>query len=82
MLAASMLQHGEFDDGSVAVLSLADDRHARVAVEGVRAQVVDEAFVRFASLEDLAEAASQHASLRTWASVFSARYLDLAPVSR
>ena len=82
MLAASMLQHGEFDDGSAAVLSLTDDHHARVAVEGVRAQVLDEAFVKFASLEDLAEAASQHASLQTWASEFNARYLDLAPVSR
>lgn len=80
MLAASMLHSKEFDDGSVAVLALADDRHARVAAEGVRAQVVDEAFVKFASLEDLAESGSRHAGLRPWASEFAIRYLDLSPV--
>ena len=81
MLAASMLHRREFDGGSVAVLSLADDRHARLAVEGVRAQVVDETFVKFASLENLAEAASRHCNLRSWASEFATRYLDLTPVS-
>ena len=80
MLAASMLHRNEFDHGSVAVLSLADDRHARVAVEGVRAQVIHENFVKFASLEDLAEAARQHDGLRGWARKFAARYLDLTPV--
>ena len=80
MLAASMLHRRDFDVGSVAELALADDRHARVAVEGVRAQVIDEAFVKFASLEDLADTASRHDSLRSWASEFATRYLDLSPV--
>lgn len=77
MLAASMLHSDGFDYGSVAVLSLADDRHARAAVEGVRAQVVNEDFVKFASLEDLVEAAKRLDGLRGWASGFAARYLDL-----
>lgn len=81
MLAASMLDRQEFTQGSVAVLSLADDTHARLAGEGVRAQVVDETFVRLASLEDLAETASRHDSLRPWASEFATRYLDLSPVT-
>ena len=80
MLAASMLHRDEFDSGSIAVLSLADDRHARVAVEGVRAQVIDEDFVKFASLEELAEGALQHEGLRGWATEFAVRYLDLTPV--
>lgn len=82
MLAASMLHRGDFEGGAVAVLSLADDRHARTAVEGVRAQVVDESFVKFVSLEDLVEVASHHDSLRKWSNDFATRYLDLTPVSR
>lgn len=80
MLAASMLHRKDFDDGSVAVLSLANDRHARAAVEGVRAQVVNYEFVKSVSLEDLAMAASRYASLRSWATAFQTRYLDLSPV--
>ena len=80
MLAASMLHRGEFEAGAVRVLSLADDRHARTAVEGVRAQVVDEALVKFVSLEKLVEAASDHDGLRTWSRDFATRYLDLGPV--
>jgi hypothetical protein len=80
MLAASMLHRSEFDSGSIAVLSLADDRHARVAVDGVRAQVIEEDFVKFASLEELAERAGQHDGLRGWATEFAVRYLDLTPV--
>ena len=82
MLAASMLHRGDFDGGAVAVLSLADDRHARTAVEGVRAQVVDESFVTFVSLEDVVEVARHHDSLRKWSNDFATRYLDLTPVSR
>jgi hypothetical protein len=82
MLAASMLHRGDFEIGSVAVLSLADDRRARAAVDGVRTHVVDKAFVKFASLEDLAEMANRFEGLRMWANDFSTRYLDLAPVSR
>jgi hypothetical protein len=81
MLAASMLQRGEYDRGVVAVLSLDDDRHARAAINGVRAQVVDERFVRFASLQDLARAAASYEGLRTWATDFTTRYLDLRPVA-
>lgn len=81
MLAASMLHRGDFDHGSVAVLSLADDRHAKVAVEGVRNQIVDESFVKFASLEDLAAAAGRHEALDAWAGEFTTRYLDLSPVN-
>lgn len=80
MLAASMLHRGDYETGAVAVLSLADDRHARVAVDGVKAQVVDDTFVKFVSLEDLVQAASNHDSLRTWSSDFESRYLDLSPV--
>lgn len=80
MLAASMLHRGEFDGGAVAVLSLADDRQAHVAVHGVRAQVVDERFVKFVSLEDLVQVASHHDGLRKWSSDFVTRYLDLRPV--
>ena len=82
MLAASMLHRNEFDSGSIAVLSLSDDRHAKVAVEGVRAHVIDEDFVKFASLEELVEAARRHDGLRRWASEFDARYLDLTPLGR
>lgn len=81
MLAASMLHRRDFDRGSVAVLSLADDRHARAAVDGVRSQVVDESFVKFASLEDLAAAAGRHEGLEAWAGEFMTRYLDLTPVA-
>ena len=82
MLAASMLHRGDFEGGSVAVLSLADDRHARTAIEGVRAQVMDEAFVKFVSLEDLVEVASHHDGLRQWSNDFATRYVDLTPVSK
>jgi hypothetical protein len=81
MLAASMLHRDEFEAGAVGVLSLADDRHARTAVEGVRAQVVDEALVKCVSLEELVKAASHHDGLRTWSSDFATRYLDLGPVT-
>lgn len=63
------------------MLALADDRHARVAVERVRAQVIDGAFVKSVSLDYLAETASRHDSLRSWASEFATRYLDLTPVT-
>lgn len=80
MLAASMLERGEFDGGSVGVLCLADDRHARVATDGVRAQVTDDWFVRLVSLENLTQAAGRHEALRAWADAFRTRYLDLTPV--
>lgn len=81
MLAASLLHRRDFDIGSIAVLALADDRHARVAIERVRAQVIDGAFVKSGSLDYLAETASRHDSLRSWASEFATRYLDLTPVT-
>lgn len=80
MLAASMLHRGAFQDGTVAVLSLADDHHARAAVDGVRAHVVNEAFVKFASLENVTEIAGHYEGLREWANDFTTRYLDLSPV--
>jgi hypothetical protein len=62
------------------VLALADDRHAQAAVEGVRAQMIDEMFVKFVSLEDLAAMAERYDGLRQWSSDFTTRYLDLSPV--
>lgn len=81
MLAASMLHRKDFDAGSIAVLSLADDRHAQVAVERVRAQMIYHDFVKFVPLEDLTERAERHEALRPWADGFRTRYLDLTPLS-
>lgn len=81
MLGASMMNRGDFESGTVAVMSLADDRRARAAVDGVRAEVVDETFVKFAPLEDLVETAKRYQGLRGWGIDFATRYLDLTPVT-
>jgi PD-(D/E)XK nuclease superfamily protein len=80
MLAVAILNHQEYDAGGVAVLSLADDRHAAAAVEGVRADVVDPSLVSFVALEDLVDEAAAVPELAEWGAAFSTRYLDLTPV--
>ena len=80
MLAASMLHRRQFEEGAIAVVSLGDDRHAKAAVDGVRAHMLEESFVKFVSLESLTQEASTRPALREWATTFSTRYLDLSPV--
>lgn len=82
MLAASMVHQKEFEAGSIAVLSLADDRRAQAAVEGVREQLVENSFLRSVSLEALTQTAEATQALRLWAETFRTRYLDLTPVTR
>ena len=71
----------EFDDGHVVVLSCEGDRGAERAIEGLKEQLHEpSSLLRAATYEELMSKFADMANLRSWASEFRRRYLDLSPV--
>ena len=81
LLVHSLRLTDDFDDGYVVVLSCEGDKNAEKAIDGLKSQLDQpSSLLRTATYEELISKFSDIAALRSWATGFQRRYLDLSPV--
>lgn len=78
LLAASVEMRGEHGAGSVAVVALADDSGAAVAMEIVT-PALEPGKLRFVSIESILDAADELPALAGWSASFRQRYVGPLP---
>jgi hypothetical protein len=81
ILALSLKWTEGYEHATVLVISCAEDKTAKKAVEGVRAQRTEgDGLIQQLSLEKIMEHAQGVPALAEWSRKFTTRYLDLRPV--
>jgi hypothetical protein len=80
LLATTLLQSGNYEEGWSVVLTLGDDDRAQRAKDILDQNLSTKARVRWSSYEELAGAAADIPPLANWAEWFRQRYLDLTPI--
>jgi hypothetical protein len=80
LLASSLLQHGDYDEGAFVFLSPEENPHCQAAVCQYRECLVDDATFFDWTLESFFESVSARLGDDPWVKLFFDRYLDFAKV--
>lgn len=80
MLAQSLHEKDEYDDGRVVVMACAADPDVRVATDLVRGELLDPGWLVRSPIEDVVDSLAE--SRPKWAAWIRRRYLDFEPVTK
>jgi hypothetical protein len=80
MLAQSLHEKEEYDDGRVVVMACAADPDARVAADLVRGELLEPDWLVWSPIEDVVDSLAE--SRPKWAAWIRRRYLDFEPVTK
>lgn len=81
LLATTLTQSGNYEEGWSVVLTLRDDDRAQRAKAILDQHLSPDARVRWVSYENVVDRADTFPSLAEWAKWFRRRYLDLTPIA-